>query len=201
MKPAGVARILPVGMAIAAVFVLASWTHGFQAFTSFSAARVAAGPLPRPAPPLLVVDARGTRYDLAAPGPAFRLVQAMYLRCPDVCPIAMANLGQVQYALRDLSPGRVEVVSLSIDGDSPRDLLDRWRAHGSPEGWTMASLEATDGANAMERLGIWVYRRRDGLINHSTDMVLIDRAGRVVRVFRADGDPGVIAAEIRRLAS
>ena len=78
----------PVPAAVLGAWLLltAWWTHGFQAFTSFSSARVAAGPLPRPSPPLRVVDERSERWDVAAPSNQYHLVQAMYLRCPDVCP-------------------------------------------------------------------------------------------------------------------
>lgn len=193
-------HLVPWAVAAVCLVVLGSWTHGFRAFTSFSAARVAAGPLPRPSPPLEVVDEHGARYDVAEPGPTIRLVQAMYLRCPDVCPVAMARLWLIRRSLGDLSPERVRIVSLSVDADSPDALLQMWRAHGSPEGWTMASLTGSAIEEKLGRLGLWMFRRGDGLINHATDILLIDREGRVVRVFAASEDPEAIAAEVRRFA-
>ncbi|HWV39954.1 MAG TPA: SCO family protein [Vulgatibacter sp.] len=193
--------LVPVAVAAVCLVALASWTHGFRAFTSFSAARVGAGQLPRPAPPLEAVDEQGVRFDVAEPGPSLRLVQAMYLRCPDVCPVAMARLSLIRRSLGELAPERVRIVSLSVDADPPSALRDMWRAHGSPRGWTMASLVGDAVEETLERLGIWVFRRKDGLINHATDILLLDREGRVVRVFSADEDPEAIAEQVRELAS
>lgn len=192
-------RWLPVVVGGAWLSLAAFWTHGFRAFTSFSAARVAAGPVPRPAPPLPVVDERSARWDVAAPSPRYRLVQAMYLRCPDVCPIAMGGLGRIARDLADLIPDRLRVVSLSVDRDPPSALEAMWSAHGSVAGWSMAALMDDSTDETLARLGVWTFRRRDGLINHSLDILLLDPAGEVVRVFSPDDDADAIAAGVRRV--
>lgn len=201
MTRRGSGCVLPVAVLALWLGVAAAWTHGFRAFTSFSAARVAAGPLPRPAPPLPVVDEEGRRWDVAAPGAQLRLVQAMYLRCPEVCPIAMSRLGGIRRALGELVPNRVQIVSLSVDRDSPAALEQMWRAHGAPAGWSMAALASGSIEETLEELGVWMWRRPDGLISHGVDLFLLDAEGRIVRIFSADDDAGGIAAEIRRRLS
>lgn len=173
------------------------WTHGLQAFTSFSATRLSAGPVPRAAPPLEVVDQTGARWDIARPGPEYRLVQAMYLRCPDVCTVAMARLGRLAHELADLEPDRLRVVSMSMDHDAPDALMRMWQAHGGQAGWSLAALTADPVEPTLARLGVYMFRRRDGLINHSVDIFLIDPVGRVVRDFSADDDLGTVAAAVR----
>lgn len=197
MKP--LAIVVPVVVLGAWLGLAGSWTHGFRAFTSFSTARLAAGPLPRPAPPLPVVDESGERWDVAAPSPKYRLVQAMYLRCPDVCPIAMGNLGRVAHDLKEAIPERLRIVSLSVDRDSPESLHAMWKAHGSPVGWSMASLTGSGVDETLATLGVWMFRRSDGLINHGLDLYLIDPRGLVVDVFSPDEDPTAIAARIRQV--
>lgn len=197
MIGAGSGRAIPVAIAAAWLSVAAAWTHGFRAFTSFSAARVAAGELPRPSPPLPVVDERGQRWDVGARSAELRLVQAMYLRCPDVCPVAMSRLGSIRRELGELVPTRVRIVSLSVDRDEPSALGDMWRAHGSPAGWSMAALTGASIEQTLAELGIWMRRRPDGLINHGVDILLLDREGRVVRIFSAEDDASTIAAEVR----
>lgn len=177
--------------------LVAGWTHRFQAFSSFSAARLAAGPLPRAAPPLIAVDQDGATWDVGAPGGGYRLVQAMYLRCPDVCHIAMGRLAQLTRALADVERSRLRIVSLSIDHDSPAALQQMWRAHGSRSGWTMAALTADPVEPILERLGVYVFRRSDGLINHGVDILLIDPEGRVVRIFSADEGVQAVAEAVR----
>lgn len=176
----------------------AAWTHGFRAFTNFSAAREAAGPLPRHSPALPVVDERGERWDVGAESDQLRLVQAMYLRCPDVCPIAMSRLGRIRSELGDLVPNRVRIVSLSVDHDSPSALGDMWRAHGSPAGWSMAALTTASIEKTLGELGVWMLRRPDGLINHGVDILLLDRGGRVVQIFFAEDDASAIATAVKR---
>lgn len=190
---------VPVVVLGAWIALAGFWTHGFQAFTSFSAARLDAGPLPRPSPPLPVVDESGKRWDVAAAGPQYRLVQAMYLRCPDVCPVAMAKLGRVSRDLKADIPHRLRVVSLSIDRDSPEMLRQMWEAHGSPEGWSMASLTDADIERTLAKLGVWMFRRPDGLINHGLDVYLVDPGGRVIDVFSPDDDADEVAARVRRV--
>jgi cytochrome oxidase Cu insertion factor (SCO1/SenC/PrrC family) len=121
----------------------------------------------------------------------------MYLRCPDVCPIAMVRLGTLARNLADLIPGRLRVVSISIDGDPPAALHDMWLAHGSRAGWSMAAL--TDGPvePTLKRLGIWMFRRPDGLINHGLDIFLLDPRGDVVDVLSPDEEPETIAQRLR----
>lgn len=175
------------------------WTHGLQAFTSFSAARLGAGPMPRQAPPLPMTDEGGRHWDVAAPSAEYRLVQAMYLRCPDVCPIAMAKVGAVSRDLKAEIPHRLRVVSVSIDRDSPEMLRQMWEAHGAPEGWSMASLTDVDIERTLANLGVWMFRRPDGLINHGLDIYLLDPGGRVVDVFSPDDDADEIAARVRQV--
>lgn len=189
---------IPAAVFGAWLLLAAWWTHGFQAFTSFASARVAAGPLPRPSPPLRVVDERSERWDVASPSDQYRLVQAMYLRCPDVCPIAMARLGLIAHDLEDLIPERLRVVSLSIDGDSPASLHDMWTAHGSRAGWSMASLVDAPPERTLKGFGVWMFRRRDGLINHGLDIFLLDRKGDVVDVLSPDEDAAATAERVRR---
>lgn len=189
--------LLPVLMLIAWLGMVSFWTHGFRAFTNFSAARYAAGPLPRPAPPLEVIDQTGKHWDIAQPGSTYHLVQAMYLNCPGVCPIAMAKLGEISRALVDIPTSRLQVLSLSVDHDSASALQAMWKAHGSQSNWSLASLTVSPIEPILEQLGIYMFRRVDGLINHSVDILLIDPQGQVVRVFSADDEVMTTVAAIR----
>jgi cytochrome oxidase Cu insertion factor (SCO1/SenC/PrrC family) len=123
----------------------------------------------------------------------------MYLRCPDVCPIAMVRLGRLVTDLADLIPGRLRVVSLSVDHDAPSALHEMWLAHGSHTGWSMAALVDEPVAPTLQRLGVWMLRRRDGFINHGADLFLLDRRGDVVAVLSPDEDADAAEARIRNV--
>lgn len=197
MKERRWAALAPIAILASWVGVAGFWTYGFHAFTSFSAAIADAGPLPRPAPSLDVIDQDDRSWDVGAPREGFVLLQAMYLRCPDACPIAMGRLHETAHHLADRIPEDLRIVSLSVDHDPPSELRSMWEMHGAMAGWTMASLTAQPVQDPLAKLGVWMSRRSDGLINHSLDLFLIDPTGRVIRTFDPDQEPIAIAAAVR----
>jgi len=181
------------------VAVGAVWTHGFAAFTSFSAARVAAGPLPRPAPSFAVIDHEGRNLDLGSAATAFRMVQPMYLSCTTACPIAMSRLHHLAHLLSDIPPERLQAVSVSVDNDPTDAMRSAWEAHGSPANWSFVTPVDGAGDRELRDLGVWLYRRADGLVDHSVDIFVIDPAGQVVRILSVDDDVEQLAATMREV--
>lgn len=200
-RPLRLLAWLPAAVVVGAWIALGAWwTHGYSAFTAFSAAVAAAGPLPRPAPHFEVIDEGGRTIDLGARDGAYRLVQAMYLRCPDICPLAMSRLQRLAAALSDVSPSRLRAVSVSVDRDPPDRLRAVWEAYGSPSNWSFVTPVDGAGDEALLDLGIWLYRRPDGLINHGVDIFVIDPEGRVVGILPANEDLDRLAAAVREIA-
>lgn len=188
---------VPVAVFGAWIAIVTGWTHGFTAFTSFSAAVEAAGSLPRPAPQFALIDQEGRHLDLGARESGYRLVQVMYLGCHDACPVAMARLQDVVTALADVPVDRLRAVSVSADRDSPAMLRSAWERFGSPPNWSFATPAAGSGDEAFRELGVWVHRRSDGLINHGVDIFLIDPDGQVVAILPAADDPARLTAAVR----
>jgi protein SCO1/2 len=192
-------NLIPLLVALGGVAILGWWTHGLNAFTSFSATLIEAGPLPRRAPPLRFIDTDGTLTDATRGEPPYRLVQFFYARCPDACPLAMARIPRIEAALGDLVPTRVRILSLSFDHDSPELLREMWVAHGRRPGWAIAALADPHPEELLRRLGVLVIRREDGLINHSLDFFLLDSKGQVRAMFSPDDTPEAIAGAIAGL--
>lgn len=195
----GSCKLAPLVLLLVFVALVGWWTHGLRAFTGYSAALIAAGPLPRQAPALRFIDAGGKVEDAAQAQPRFRLVNFFYARCPEACPLAMGRIHRIQAALGDLVPSQVRIVSLSFDDDSPEQIQQMWEAHGAPAAWTMGVLVDPRHDEVLRRLGVLVIRRRDGLINHSLDLFLIDSEGQVRAVFSPDDAPELVANTIRGL--
>jgi protein SCO1/2 len=177
---------------VAVFAVVGWWTHGFRAFTTDSAALVAAGPLPRPAPPLAFTATTGGRDSLAAYQGRYVLLTFMYLHCPDVCHLVTARLhGAIATLQGNLVPGRLVFLSVSLDParDDPAAIAGHWSAMGAGPGWVAGAL-ATDAGRlpepALRRLGVWLTHGPGGRINHSASSFLIDPAGNVVAVFRPE---------------
>ncbi len=196
MKRTGLRGLLPLVCVTGWTALLAVWTYGGTAFTSFSAAAAAPGPLPRATPELRLVGSDGQPRTLAASSGRWRLVNFFYLSCTGVCQANTARIEGVREELGDLVGPRLEIVSVSVDSDPPERLAELRRLYGDPPGWTFASLADPDAARTYERFGVLVVRRPDGLVNHGTDLYLLDPDSRLVRIFGA-GDARSIAARIR----
>ena len=201
MRPLAKGSILPLLVLAAWLGVLAWWTSGFTAFTTFSNTLRAAGPLPRPAPVFEIRDQFGSVHETSEFHGRYVLLQFSYLHCGDVCPITMAETYRVHDALARSIPGELVLLTISFDPqrDTTERLLETWRHYGRPAGWTMAALAAPldDESQAdLRRLGVFVSRRDDGLFSHSGQAFLLDPHGQVVQVFEG---PGNVAAIIGAL--
>ena len=49
-----------------------------------------------------------------------------------------------------------------------------------------------------QEFGIWVFAKKDGTINHSADLFLIDPGGRIVRVISPKQDKNAIRHELEK---
>jgi cytochrome oxidase Cu insertion factor (SCO1/SenC/PrrC family) len=79
------------------------------------------------------------------------VIQFMFTRCKDICPVITHHLVEVQQML-DGRVGRdifFYSISLSPEEDSPRDLKAFAKKHGTGPGWTFLTL---GGLAGVERL-------------------------------------------------
>jgi protein SCO1/2 len=170
--------------------VLAVWTLGFSAFTSYSYALKSAGPLPRPAPDIAFIDQFGNQRRLAALHARHVLLHVFYGSCVTVCPIAIEQIREAYDSLSTAQRERLVILSLSVDPahDTTARLFQLWQDEGAAQGWIMAHPADASLDRVWREFGIWVFARSDGTINHSADVFLIDPAGRIVRVMAVQAD-------------
>ncbi len=184
----------------AGVGLVGAWTLGFSAFTSYSYALNSAGPLPRAAPDISFIDQFGNERPLAALRGRRVLLHAFYGTCLTVCPIVIEELRELY---SDLTPEqRRALVILSISVDPARDTTERraelWREEGAFEGWIMARPADRSIDRVAQELGIWVFAKSDGTINHSADLFLIDPAGSIVRVISPQSNSDQMRKELEK---
>ena len=198
--------VLPLLVLAAWVGVLSWWTSGFSAFTTYSHALRAAGPLPRSAPSFQIRDQFGVLRDTTDFNGKHVLLQFSYLSCGDVCPLSMADFHMAHMSLENRMPDELVLLTVSFDPerDTTARLASMWGHHGQPGGWYLAALTSPldDTIQAdLRRLGFWVSREDDSLFNHSAQAFLIDPEGRVVQVFEGPGNSArmVSAVEERLL--
>ncbi|MFN3288245.1 MAG: SCO family protein, partial [Sphingomonadaceae bacterium] len=101
--------------------------------------------------------------------------------CPGACPMLLHKLKSIEAKLtpaqrREL---RVVLVSLAPDSDTPASLAKLMQAHGLDAGrWTMLRPRSDEQVHELAAvLGVKFRRLKSGMINHSTVITVLDRAG------------------------
>nr|WP_305792943.1 SCO family protein [Sedimenticola hydrogenitrophicus] len=125
-----------------------------------------------------------------------------YTWCPDVCP---TSLGFLSAALDQLSAEELgEVQPLFISVDPERDNLEHLKSYG--EYFHPAILGVTGSHEQLGRIAALfgaAYRHveqpsaTDYVVDHSADIYLIDRQGRLLTTIRHGTQPGEILNAIR----
>jgi protein SCO1 len=127
-----------------------------------------------------------------------------YTTCPDICP---SSLGYLAAALNGLTPQELEQVQgLFVSVDPQRDTLEQLRAY---TGYFHPNLLGATGppevlAEMAQRYGA-AYRIVAGegalgyTVDHSADLYLIDRQGRLRRTLRHGAPPEELVGALRQL--
>lgn len=177
-----------------------AWTLGFSAFTSYSYAFNKAGPLPRVAPDISFVDQFGNDRRLASLRGRHVLLHVFYGTCLTVCPIVIEQLREVYSDLPATQRSKLVILSISVDSvrDTTERLLDLWHEEGAFQGWIMAQPADRSIERVAQEFGIWVFAKKDGTINHSADLFLIDPGGRIVRVIAPQSNSDRIRHDLEK---
>ena len=126
-----------------------------------------------------------------------------YASCPDVCPRALSRVSQVEKLLGPLAEQLLAVfVSVDPERDTP-DHLAEWLGFFAVRGVGVTG-SAERVATVAKAYGAFYEKRPSGsamgyLIDHSTYLYLVDRAGRVRHLVRSEDSPESIAGWVRAL--
>jgi cytochrome oxidase Cu insertion factor (SCO1/SenC/PrrC family) len=180
--------------------LVGTWTLGFTAFTSYSYALIKAGPLPRAAPDVSLVDQFGNERRLASLRGRYVLLHAFYGSCLTICPIVIEQIREVYSSLTAVQRNKLAIVSISIDPvrDTTERLLDLWHKEGAFAAWVMAQPADHSIDRIAQEFGVWVFAKNDGTFNHSTDLFLIDPAGRIVHVISPQSNSDRIRRDLEK---
>ncbi len=169
--------LLPLSLLVLSLSFLWWYTLGFSAFTVFSYTLKRVGDPPYRIPPVRLVCHDGRRVVLGEREGGRVFVNFIYLNCFYGCPMSLTKM----YYLRERAGEGDLFVSVTVDpsADTLERLRERWSALGAFSNWLFCRPEDADWRDKLIRMGVWVYRREDGLINHTLDIFLIE--GPVVR--------------------
>lgn len=150
-----------------------------------------------------LVDHTGAPFDRARLADGWTLWFFGFTHCPDVCPMTLSLLNQVDRKLADAGATRPTVVMLSVD--PARDTPEQLAAY--VPFFNPAFLGLTGSAGEIhqlaERLGIIVrYQPLEGdnyTVDHSASLLLTGPNGLVRAVFTAPHEPAQLAQDLAAL--
>lgn len=146
---------------------------------------------------IVLETAFGEEYPLGEMKDTAKIIEFMYTKCPDICPITTLELSKLRNQLVDegLFGEKVEFLTITIDPerDTPEVLQDyasRFQVTSDDDGWYFLTGDEED----IRRLGQnmrppFAFRDQgDGSINHHSIMYFIDGDGNLLETFVMGSD-------------
>lgn len=209
IRTAVVAIAAPLATAVAALALAGCGSAGSAANASRPGAAAVTGAglqglvlkPARPAPALALRDYTGRFVDLAALRGRPVFVTFVYTRCPDVCPLIVANLANAQRQL-----GRAGARMLAVTVDPRRDTPAAIRAFLAAHNAT-GRLDYLLGSGAQLRrtwkawdVAVETSRTNRVTAGHSAIVYGIGASGRMEVVYPSDFSPAQIVHDVPLLA-
>lgn len=181
---------------LVAAYAGADWlTHGFQAWTAEGARRLEVALAPIAAPPVLVEGPQGAPHnlgDLLGNGQDVTIVEFIYTHCETVCLSLGSIFQQMQATLQaagadDTAAHRVRLLSISFDPrrDTPQALhAYARRLHADPQRWHFVRpIDTAANERLLSAFQVTVVPDGRGDFEHNAALLVVNREGRLVRVF------------------
>ena len=128
-----------------------------------------------------LTDQDGRAFDLASLRGQPVLVSMFYSSCQMVCPMIFETVHATLKALPEAERKDVRVLMVSFD--PPRDtvavLKETAAKRNCDSQWTLARSDETTVRKVAAVLGVQYRKLADGEFNHSTQLALLDRDGRI----------------------
>ncbi len=150
--------------------------------------------------PLVLIDQDGKGFDWRSRRGEPQLVTMFYTACPYMCPLIVDAGKSIEKALTPLQLGGLHLLFISMDptNDTPAALmaLAKLRKLDTAR-WTLASPQEQAVASVAGVLGVRYRKLASGDFNHTGELILLDREGRIVARTEKIGskaDPEFLAA-------
>jgi protein SCO1/2 len=149
--------------------------------------------------PFALVDQNGQARTEADLKGRLSLIYFGYTFCPDVCPLALSNMGA---AIDALGKKGDAVVPVFVTVDPERDTVARLKEYAQRFHPRLLALTGTPEAVARAAKAYRIYYAKqegagaDYLMDHSSLIYLMDRDGRYLAHFGPNANPQEIAAKI-----
>lgn len=137
-------------------------------------------------PNLTLTDQHGRGVNLASLKGKFVLIDFIYTRCGDTCPLLTSKMVETEKKFSPELAKKVRIVSVTLDPehDHPAELLKYADQHGAENsGWLFLSGTPAQIDAYLAIFKIKRYREADGSIDHVTTSFLLGPDGRQVRQY------------------
>ena len=150
-------------------------------------------PVIGPAPPLTLTSQDGAPVALADFRGKVVALTFIYTGCPDICPLLVQKMVQVQDELGAAFGARVAFVSITLDPerDTPEVLKDYAQFWGAKlDGWAFLTGSPEAVRDVTHRYGVFFAKKEDGSVDHTQLTTLVDADGQMrVQYLGARFDP------------
>jgi protein SCO1 len=159
--------------------------------------------VPREPGPLALVDESGAPFSFARLRGAPTLVFFGFTHCPDVCPLTLYKLTQLQ---RTGVLPHLRVAFVTVDPQRDRPQMLRQYLHGFSDSPDLIGLTGTADQIAAAAKSFQVAYSRvalpggDYTMDHSAVVFLLDARARIVAVFTPPFDGAALAKDLHRAA-
>jgi protein SCO1/2 len=175
-------------------------TDGFQAFTAEGARRLAVAETPRQLPAVRLQDSSGATFGLEDYRGKLILVTFIYTRCPYICTVMADSFEHIYQVLPSpMLEREVALLSVSFDPryDGPAELAAYAKRYGAAgPAWRFARVaDAMELKALLDAFGIVVIPDEYGGFEHNAAIHLVDRRGRLARIFDYEA-PKVVLKEL-----
>jgi protein SCO1 len=159
---------------------------------------------PIPAPPIVLEDGRGATFRLSDHEGSLVLIFFGYTACPDVCPVSLSEMKQIQRRLGNRADN-VRFVMITVDPD--RDTPEKTAQYVASFDPSFIGLSGTTEAldPVWKAYGVYHEKRETGsaagyLVDHSSFMYVIDKAGNLRETFSFGTPVNDIVEDLRYLS-
>jgi protein SCO1/2 len=196
------------GVALGLLLACAAWSAPGTAVTP-PAAQAKNVALPSDSVYQLAVpltDQAGRRFTLGERRGSPTIVSMFYTSCQFVCPMLVDGIRSTQNQLSEAERARVNVLMVSFDPQHDTTaVLKKTAAERQLDAatWTLARTDATHVRKLAAVLGVQYKALPNGDFNHTTALILVDGAGRIVgrTTQLGDADPNFVKLVKSTLAS
>jgi protein SCO1/2 len=158
---------------------------------------------PVPAAPLQLRNYDGTPVSLTQYAGKAVLVTFIYTHCPDVCPLIVGNLRNVQAKLGPAA-SKLQIIAVSVDpkGDDRRTVAAFLKVHDMTGrmDYLVGSRRELAATWKRWRIAQRVPRKTPEQVEHSALVYGISASGRLTTLYPANFKPADVVADVPQLA-